>query len=206
VGPDDLRLNSLDRFTKKSPRFILEEHSHCEVPAGCGGVVLRWINPAAGLPVLIDFFHPAEARVAIDGTPVTTAHLLLAPGRHVLSIEFPDPPRDGNALLVLVGRLKISTAAGRDEVIVHSVADGSWIFTTSAPPPAWMTDSALGEQGWTPLVERPVVEPPPGSKGSYAFHRTTAYGPGRPLGVPAGTPGSPICIRKVFMVPAVGPR
>jgi hypothetical protein len=47
---DDVRLNSLDAFTKKSPRFILEEHGGGEVPAGCGGVVLRWINPAAAEP------------------------------------------------------------------------------------------------------------------------------------------------------------
>jgi hypothetical protein len=37
----DLRLNSLSRYTKRSPEYVLEEHSHCEVPAGCGGVVLR---------------------------------------------------------------------------------------------------------------------------------------------------------------------
>jgi sulfatase modifying factor 1 len=28
---------------------VLEAHSHCEVPAGCGGVVLQWRNPSAGL-------------------------------------------------------------------------------------------------------------------------------------------------------------
>ena len=39
---DEQRLNSVDRFRKKSERLVLEEHGHCEVPAGCGGVVLRW--------------------------------------------------------------------------------------------------------------------------------------------------------------------
>ena len=38
------KLNGPDRYRKRSPRLVLEEHSHCEVPAGCGGVVLRWIN------------------------------------------------------------------------------------------------------------------------------------------------------------------
>lgn len=41
--PDrELKLNSISRFSKQSPRLVLEEHGHCEVPAGCGGVVLRW--------------------------------------------------------------------------------------------------------------------------------------------------------------------
>lgn len=38
----DLELNSIDRYVKSSPRFVLEEHSHCEVPAGCGGGVWEW--------------------------------------------------------------------------------------------------------------------------------------------------------------------
>jgi len=90
-----VRLNSFDRFTKTSPRLLLEEHAHCEVPAGCGGVVLRWINPATGLPVLLDVFNPSHATLAIDGVAVTHSSLLLAPGRHVLSLEVPRPPADG---------------------------------------------------------------------------------------------------------------
>ncbi len=50
-----LNLNNLDRYTKLSPRFVLEEYSHCEVPAGCGGIVLRWRNPEVGIP--IEFWH-----------------------------------------------------------------------------------------------------------------------------------------------------
>ena len=45
----DLRLNELERFRKTSSRLALEAHSHCEVPAGCGGVVLRWTRPGAPL-------------------------------------------------------------------------------------------------------------------------------------------------------------
>jgi hypothetical protein len=42
------RLNSLDRFRKQPGRLVLEEHSHCQVPAGCGGGVLRRRNPQEG--------------------------------------------------------------------------------------------------------------------------------------------------------------
>src|SRR5262245_44341484 len=127
-GDDDVRLNSLDRFTKRSPRLLLEEHAHCEIPAGCGGVVLRWVNPAAALPILIDFYHPGPARLAIDGVTVTTSHLLLAPGPHVLALEFPEPPTDGNILFALVGRLRLVTEGRRDEtVVVRSTADREWL-------------------------------------------------------------------------------
>ena len=38
LDSEALRLNTLNRFRKHSPRLLLEEYSHCEVPAGCGGV------------------------------------------------------------------------------------------------------------------------------------------------------------------------
>ena len=49
-----LRINKLHRFAKHSPRLVLHEYSHCEVPAGCGGVVLRWLDPATGRPCVIE--------------------------------------------------------------------------------------------------------------------------------------------------------
>lgn len=52
--PDNLKLNTLDRFTKQPGLLALQESSHCEVPAGCGGVVLRWIDPRAGRFVHVD--------------------------------------------------------------------------------------------------------------------------------------------------------
>ncbi len=49
---DELKLNTIGRFVKRSPCLALEQHNHCEVPAGCGGVVLRWFNPSRGIPIL----------------------------------------------------------------------------------------------------------------------------------------------------------
>ena len=50
--PDrELKLNSISRSSKQSPRLVLEEHGHCEVPAGCGGVVLRWRGHDDPIPV-----------------------------------------------------------------------------------------------------------------------------------------------------------
>jgi hypothetical protein len=55
-----LKLNGLSRYTKQSPRLVLEEYSHCEVPAGYGGVVLRWRNPDQPLPMLVSSFACSE--------------------------------------------------------------------------------------------------------------------------------------------------
>ncbi len=207
MGPEDLRLNSLDRFTKTSPRFVLEEHSHCEVPAGCGGVVLRWVDPAAKVPVLLDFFHAMPATLAIDGVTPMSSFLLLAPGRHVLSLEFPESVVDDTALLVLVGRLRLaSRSCPVDQVIVRSVADRSWVFTAAPSPPGWATDPRLKLRNWKRLVQQPIVAPAEYSQGWYAYQRATRNGGGEPLGVPSGQAGAPIHVRTVFTVPRLTPR
>src|SRR5574339_211352 len=63
-----LRLNTLHRFRKHSPRLLLQEYSHCEVPAGCGGVVLRWIDREGGLPVVVRVAALGPVRAWLDGT------------------------------------------------------------------------------------------------------------------------------------------
>jgi hypothetical protein len=208
VGPEDLRLNSLDRFTKRSPRFILEEHSHCEIPAGCGGVVLRWIDPRAGLPVLLDFYHPVAATLAIDGVPTTSSHLLLAPGRHVLSVEFPKLPPADQTLLVLGARLKIAAASLRhhEQVILRTAEDRSWVFTSTRPPRKWSTDPRFHIRGFERLRRCALNPPRHGTEGAWVFHRATEDAQAEPLGVPAGVERGPIYVRKVFTVPRVKPR
>jgi hypothetical protein len=83
---DDLRINTLHRFAKHSPRLILEEYSHCEVPAGCGGVVIRWLDPVVGLPASLRMIGP-RATLWLDGVEVATSRLPIQPGVHVLAAE-----------------------------------------------------------------------------------------------------------------------
>src|SRR5512135_2178963 len=80
---DDLRLNSIERFTKQSPRLVLEQHSHCEVPAGCGGVVLRWRDPAAGVPLIMRLYAAGESTSLLDGRPPPSARSIVPFGPHV---------------------------------------------------------------------------------------------------------------------------
>ena len=68
----DLKLNSLARYAKRSPDLILEELSQCEIPAGCGGVVLRWWNPKQGVPVTIWVHSQGGREMGLDGRPVSS--------------------------------------------------------------------------------------------------------------------------------------
>src|SRR3954468_8478318 len=104
----DLELNSIDRYVKASPRFVLEEHSHCEVPAGCGGVVLRWSNPALAVPVRLEVWTSEGAgrrTVRIDGVMPSTSRPQIPPGRRVFMIEA-QPPED-EQILVLVRAISV---------------------------------------------------------------------------------------------------
>jgi len=81
----ELKLNSLGRYGKGGgSRLVLEEHGHCEVPAGCGGAVLRWRNPNSGLLFLLHGFGNDE--ILLDGVSPSSARLLVPFGEHVLSL------------------------------------------------------------------------------------------------------------------------
>src|SRR6185369_4705197 len=95
----DLKLNSLGRYGKGSSRLLLEEHGHCEVPAGCGGVVLRWRNPAAALPVVIHLDSPSELTWLLDGTAPPAARLDLTPGKHVVAFTLKNADLAGPLLM-----------------------------------------------------------------------------------------------------------
>ena len=80
-----LKLNSLSRYSKQSPMLILEEHDHCEVPAGCGGVVLRWTNPQREIPLKLYLTQNGDLRLYIDGYLYKNQYLEI--GRHTIAIE-----------------------------------------------------------------------------------------------------------------------
>lgn len=86
---EDLRLNTLHRFAKRSPRLTLREYSHCEVPAGCGGVVLRWVEGSGGIAVRIRL--PATRSLVdawLDGVPLETTEAEVVPGElHLLAFH-----------------------------------------------------------------------------------------------------------------------
>ncbi|MCP5093519.1 MAG: hypothetical protein GY949_21640 [Gammaproteobacteria bacterium] len=84
---NDLRLNSLDRFEKNSERLVLEEHGHCEVPAGCGGVVLRWFNPNSGVPVIFHGGLADRLTIYVDEVQADSGRVIVPYGEHLLAIH-----------------------------------------------------------------------------------------------------------------------
>lgn len=82
----DLVVNELARYQKSSERLVLEEYSSCEVPAGCGGGILRWIDPREALPLHLRCWHTGEVDVFFDGTQVRSARFDVREGAHVVAV------------------------------------------------------------------------------------------------------------------------
>jgi hypothetical protein len=138
MGNDrELKLNSIDRYTKSSrnSNFVLEEHGHCEVPAGCGGVVLRWRNPNAPLPVKLQLWLNVEPhKVAIDKNQPSSSRPLIQPGRHVLTISV-QPDRQQSVQLLFSASIDQDPAV----TLVTSQASPDWRWTDSEPDwEAWL--------------------------------------------------------------------
>ena len=147
------RLNSLHRFTKHS-RLVLEAHSHCEVPAGCGGAVLQWLNPEEGAPVRAEVQSPWYVETSfIDGVRLSSAGVRLLPGTHVLAFTVKPP---GRVLRVfareqwVMANMTRRTAAEEDQRVPEgcTLADGTWRMTPAEPAPQWNL-VAFDDSDWT---------------------------------------------------------
>lgn len=161
---EDLRLNTLQRYRKVSSRLALEVHSHCEVPAGCGGVVLRWRRPDAEFGIAFSSFLSAPSEgFFLDGQPLSEQRASVAPGEHVLSLVVEKPGDQG--FLMLRARLEPQIASAlRPEAM--SQADGRWRVATRPPPEGWRLPG-FEDSVFEPLVEKAV--PKPGGKQSWMW-------------------------------------
>lgn len=150
---DDFALNSLHRFRKHS-RLVLETHSHCEVPAGCGGVVLQWRDPAGELNVLVQLSSSHDlARMAMDGVELRTSRATIGPGPHVLAFEL-GPPRERKRglppfLMAAVGTGDLM----RFQALPGALSDASrgWRFCTSAPAAGWANPD-FDDRAWSEVL------------------------------------------------------
>lgn len=178
MASDDLRLNTLERFRKSKSGLTLEVHSHCEVPAGCGGAVLRWRRP--GAPIGLTMFKHISGNVEgffLDGEPFKEQRMTVPPGTHVLSFVVDDPGNEGIVLMRMTMSPNLSTAK-RPRFL--SGTNGTWRATTSAPPDDWRTPG-FDEAQFIPLVERDVPEPAGKTRWSWESLKKEARG----LGLPA---------------------
>lgn len=156
----NLDLNSLGRYAKQSSRLILEQHSHCEVPAGCGGVVLRWRSDLSGVPVLVHSFASGKSKLFIDGQSPTSSRSLISFGDHVVSLVLEELPKDAILAVAVVHDasrvLPVSQQLG-ELLNVLSDAAGTWKSTTVKPADDHWMRSGFDDSSWAALA---ATEPP----------------------------------------------
>jgi len=176
---DDLKLNTLNRFAKKSAKLALEEYSHCEVPAGCGGVVLRWTDPAEGKLALLMIAAVGTVAGFLDGKSLETGRALIGDGDHVLAIALeqgadllpPVAPEAGGVLEAIANVLRPAprTFRGADLVAlvlaedvgrldrtplagVATAGDGTWrVLAADAAPDGWAAPG-FDDRAWPALL------------------------------------------------------
>jgi hypothetical protein len=203
-------LNSLDRFRKRSPRLMLEQHAGCEVPAGCGGVVMRWRNPLEARPVRVHIYAAGEFTASIDGEELRLGRLDLRPGRHVLAVELSKTDRWSGLLMVSLRNNTHETACrdasnllGEAPFHITSAADGTWRYMLDRPSEGW-TSPGLDDSGWGALVDRPIPEPGRDQPNQYQ-HRVCREEKAAGLGLPDALRPVPrpgfVWVRKVFEIP-----
>lgn len=192
---EDLRLNTLHRFQKQSPRLTLQVHSHCEVPAGCGGVVLRWVDPNAGFGAVLQVAPGEGTEAWIDGGKVSTTRLDLPYGEHLLALRLVP-------VGVTVGSKRPKLLGGRAQVgrpFVCAVASDApsfprvppatatsrdgWRASTVPPSADWL---ALGfdDREWITLGPCPVALDRLDQKIRWQFERLVQDASALPLDLP----------------------
>jgi hypothetical protein len=167
--PDkDLKLNSLSRFSKQSSRFILEIYSGCEVPAGCGGVVLRWRSPDEPISMYTDYFSN-NGNLETDGLDgeynLRFIPLRVPYGSHIISFKFKDiDPSFAVVLLVMKAQddyIRLLQPEGDTSVL--SLPDRTWKFSLGPVETVEWQKPGFNDSTWFPMVEKPVnTIPSPG--------------------------------------------
>jgi hypothetical protein len=226
---DEQQLNSVARFRKQTGRLVLEEYDNCEVPAGCGGVVLRWRNPRAARPVLLYLYTPVQARWFVDGKEPPSGRLDLAPGPHVFALLLEDVDLSACLLLFVANgdsdAAHCSPRADDPPFRVLSRADDTWRFTLEQPGSDDWNALAFDAASWPTLAAVPAPELQRTDAGFWHYHKCFELGAAC-LGLPPLPPGEErvswwqrlfgrrpapdanlpkkgsVWIRKVFEVPA----
>lgn len=173
--PDDLKLNSLSRYSKQSSRLVLEEYSHCEVPAGCGGVVLRWRKPDQEFAffILSGSLNGGTTYLGIDAQDTYFASKrMLKPGTHVLSIQKieVDPSQP---VVLFAGQVdaqyqRILELYGETSVL--TLGDGTWKYSLRPQADDAWQQLDFDDSAWRSLQALPDM------KGDYWSKRVLERG------------------------------
>ncbi len=188
----DQELNSLSRFRKRAGRLVLEEHGHCEAPAGCGGVVLRWRNPLSAVPLTLHLYTPVSAACFLDGVEVRDGQADLAPGRHVAAFILENVDQSaGLIMFTAIHRpgqkefnLPVTTVESALEVVTAD--DGSWKCSVADPATDDWKMPAFDDRAWCVLTATPAPQLDPHTPAAWQSRKCVQYGAAF-LGLPAPT-------------------
>jgi len=145
----DLAINTLYRFAKQPTKLVLHEYSHCEVPAGCGGVILRWIDPHEGEPCTV-MIGGALGRVWLDGKELVASQALMTRGNHLVALELQRGEKAGPRQPWTFG---IAFDDAEDDDVVSRGAP-TWVATSEDTTDEWW-DPAYDDDTWTALAPAP---------------------------------------------------
>lgn len=162
MSEKDLRLNSLSRFEKHSPHLILEEHGHCEVPAGCGGAVLRWRNSSTARPVRIYIYTQGNFAIFLDGKPLASSRPLVKYGDHVFSFRIWDFD-PAYALFIFAAIIELTDS------YVLSLPSQEWKYSLLAPTSDDWMRCGFDASRWASMVSKPISLPGEYSAGRHSF-------------------------------------
>ena len=198
-------LNSLNRFRKQSAKLVLEEHGHCEVPAGCGGVILRWRNPQLSRNVRVYCFAPDKAKLFMDGEELKSGLTDLAIGPHLLCAEIVDADLTRGLLAFVVSSADSSSQTKathlREKPFTIVSSENEWKYTQEhLTGDDWLKPHYVMKR-WPTMVPYPLPKVDWNKSGMYQLdHCTKAKA--TCLGVPVGQTSGTVRIRFVFVVPA----
>ena len=193
----DLNINSIDRFRKNSERLILEQHGSCEVPAGCGGVVLRWHNPFEGRPVAFTGALAGRMDLFVNGQAIAT-RAILPFGENVIALRLTE--LDSRYPFLFASRLDIPQSAqseqsDEDLILTEgcSQTDGEWLYSVEPDGDDVWIELEFDDSEWTPLLELNEDYP---EENRWRFESVEHRG-GRPLKLPQA---ESICIRRKLII------
>jgi hypothetical protein len=198
----DLKLNSLD---KPASKLVLEAHSSCEVPAGCGGVILRW-RRRSDLPFEMWIYSTPPVEVFLDGVPVRAGRPLIPPGDHVVAFRLGDGERPTRPVMLFAAfydekqftHVRMTPTSDQSHRLV-SAADGHWKYDTGkARDDNWMMPG-FDDADWRPMIERRMPDEKKDTMGGYRLQRVVALG-AKPIGPENGA--GEIRIRRAFTIDA----
>ena len=202
----ELKLNSLSRYSKESPLLILEEHGHCEVPAGCGGVVLRWRDPREGVPLVMRLYAAGECSVLLDGQQLPSARSIVPFGRHVFGFVVSGVDPDYMVLMAVAANVPPTRSASRvdEPVSIATAGDGSWRYAIDEPEGDGWLRPGFDDSGWQAMPVRQDRRPSQDPKRDYDRYQVERLAEAGAAGLGVAPGATRVWIRREFTLEPPG--